>query len=110
MKIEIVQSIHGIDVVSVDGVKSSKAVAEIVLEAVSRIETVREHEANIAPLTPEEQYDPCQGCNGLGCEAMCAAEGGVPGSDMAWGPEDGNCCPCGGTSCDGTCGNNRPPF
>jgi hypothetical protein len=24
-----------------------------------------------------------------------------------WGPEDGGCCPCGSTSCDGTCGNNK---
>lgn len=24
-----------------------------------------------------------------------------------WGPEDGGCCPCGGTACDGTCDSNQ---
>ena len=24
-----------------------------------------------------------------------------------WGPEDGGACPCGGITCDGTCGSNK---
>ena len=114
MKIEILQSDNGTDTVTIDGEAVSAAISTIILDAVDRVETRQHVEANQAFILGEvddgSDYDPCQGCDGLGCEAMCAAEGDVPGSDMAWGPEDGGTCPCGGACCDGTCGNNGPPF
>lgn len=111
MKIEITQNDHGVDVVTINGEAVSGAVATIVLDAAHNIEHRQDVEANQAFVLGRDSvndYDPCAECNGLGCEAMCAANGDVPSSDDAWGPEDGGMCPCGGTSCDGTCGQNVP--
>ena len=38
----------------------------------------------------------------------CSMECSIADSGPLWGPEDGGCCPCGGISCDGTCGANTP--
>jgi hypothetical protein len=83
MKIEIIQNDNGVDVVTIDGQPVSGAVAEIVLNAAYDVEVRQGFEASI----------------------------GWVGEDASgYGPEDDGDCPCGGVSCDGTCGGNDVPF
>jgi hypothetical protein len=52
---------------------------------------------------------PCPDCgeNHLPHPCECGESAHVIALHERWGPEDGGLCPCGGSSCDGTCDSNH---
>lgn len=68
-----------------------------------------------SPLMPDEDEDHeewfAQLCRECGRRQddhyrMCPFFNDMDENDYGWGPEDDGLCPCGGTSCDGTCDTN----